>query len=432
MLKKRIALLLPILAIALQSCSDKKTDTLVGEYNFLFSVAPEDSTSVVGSDNNFNPGNKVTINSWVIDNFSHTNLTPNINLNYKNLTLKNTIKLQKPSKTPSALQNGILVTKEGNIYAIVANKTIVALKDNKVAWSTSLKENIVGVTYDLGFLYANDEQGGIYSIDTIDGSISWQKQLGSSIKSSPLIFESAIYVKDTTNSISSLSIYDGKVLWSKTGQKPQIELQKFNSAASNQFLVVFGLSTGELIALRRETGQEIWQTKINNRMKLNELSSIDDIKASPVIFNNHVFVSTYNKKSLYINANNGSVLWSVNKGSIKTPIITPNRVLMLDLSNNIVNIDNQTGNLLWNLELQSLLTDKEMEKQVNWYRPLLINSDIMVANSIGGIYFLSANNKALKHTMKIKNGIMYNPIVYKNQLIVMTKKGELLIYEAST
>ncbi len=435
MLGKKYFYLLAIVILILQGCSSKKSDVLVGKYEPLFGSTPENTISVIGVDSNYKPSQAITINSWFYNNYRQSNHIPAITFNYQNLTLSKKVKLKRNRfSSTSSLTDNIVVSEAGVIYTSALNNTISAVKDGKVLWQKSLEGDIVGLSYDFGFLYTATNIGNIYAIDVLDGSISWTRAMGSSIKTAPLVFETSLYIKDTNNSIVALSVYEGGILWTKTGQKPKIEVKSYSlTSASNQYLAVFGLSNGDILGLRRETGQVIWQQKTDTRAKINELSSIADIKSSPVIAQNRIFISTYSNKSVYLNAQNGDVIWSNKIGSVTSPIVATNRIFALERNDILTSIDKENGNIIWNLDLKTLV--EKPKKGTKWFRPLLVSQGgenaLLVANSEGDIFFISPNNKSLKSKVKVKGGVISNPIIYQNKLILMTKKGELLIYEGN-
>ncbi len=434
-LGKKYFYLLAIIILILQGCSSKKSDVLVGKYTPLFSSTPESTISVIGVDNGFKPSKSITLNSWFYNNYRQSNNIPTISFNYQNLTLTSKVKLKRNRfSSTSSLTDTIIVSEAGVIYTSALNNTINAVQDGKVIWHTTLDGDIVGLSYDFGFIYTATNTGNVYAIDALDGSISWTRAMGSTIKTSPLVFETSLYVKDTNNSIAALSVYEGGILWTKTGQKPKIEVKSYSlTSASNQFLAVFGLSNGDILGLRRETGQTIWQQKTDNRAKINELSSIADIKSSPVIDQNRIFVSTYSNKSVYLNAQNGNIIWSNKVGSVTSPLLSKNRIFALERNNVLTSIDRKNGNIVWNLDLKTLV--EKPKKTTNWYRPLLVSQGalnaILVANSEGDIFFISPINKSIRSKASVKGGIASNPIIYQNKLILMTTKGELLIYEGN-
>ncbi len=178
--------------------------------------------------------------------------------------------------------------------------------------------NWAGENYDLAA--TRDVRGTSISTETIDGlGLAWTYEVTASgnfgaLTANPTIVGDTIFIQDTNANVYALDKATGEELWVNRYD------DTVPSGGPNGIAAAYGLlfttlgGFGDVLALRPDTGEEVWRTNIKG--PLNE-----GITTFPAVHDNKVWVSTIPGSSdnfygggqrgfIYVlDANSGEVLW---------------------------------------------------------------------------------------------------------------------------
>ncbi|CAO5677454.1 MAG: Outer membrane protein assembly factor BamB [Holosporales bacterium] len=185
----------------------------------------------------------------------------------------------------------------------------------------------------------------------------WEKQAGEGSRSGQHIIanvvadKSALYVMDAVGDVFAYSI-DGKLLWTKeTSPTDKKEDALGGGLSFDGNMLVITTSFGEVIAVNKTTGQNLWKA---------ELSS--PIKASATVAQNKVFVVTSANEVFALDAKSGVTLWShqgLSEASTllgeASPAVHGGKVIVAYTSGEYCAFDAEKGALLWSDTLTSAL-----------------------------------------------------------------------------
>ncbi len=161
--------------------------------------------------------------------------------------------------------------------------------------------------------------GSIIRLNAQNGEEVWRKEFGKPFKSSPIIADQRVYVISNDNEIFALSLDTGENLWSWSALPETARVMSAPAVAVKNEVVLAPFSSGELIALRAETGSVLWSDELLRIGRLSPLASINDIPGAPVIDNNIAYVMNQSGLLVALNIKNGQRLWVQSIGGANTP-----------------------------------------------------------------------------------------------------------------
>ena len=159
------------------------------------------------------------------------------------------------------------------IFTIDTETTIRAhsLNDGREIWANEIapqgeeKTHINGgLAYENGKIYASTGLGYIVALTAKSGKVLWSQNVGSSIRTAPTVRDNRVFTITVTNKLFALNGQTGSILWNHVGIEETTSLLGGGSPAIDSGVVVVPYSSGELVALKVENGQELWSDMLTN------------------------------------------------------------------------------------------------------------------------------------------------------------------------
>ena len=315
------------------------------------------------------------------------------------------------------------------IYALDTAFTLSAtdLTSGKRIWKKELElgcEELavqsVGLAYHNGRIFAIGGDGSIYALNT-KGEIIWQKNLKTSLRSEPVIYDNTLYLLAANNKLFALSTKDGAEKWAYQTTSNQTNLLGMGSPAIHNDKLIVGFSTGEVMAFNALTGTPLWTQNVLSARTYNKILDLAHILASPVIENDTVYIIGNSRKIAAFNINDGREVFDNTLSGHSTPALSGNTLFVIVDKNNLVAMNKHNGKVAW----ETSLSESEEE---SWKGPLLIREHALVVSNTGNIALVDLKTGRLTKTFKIDATSTY-PIIAGNKVIFLTDEADLVVYE---
>jgi outer membrane protein assembly factor BamB len=217
-------------------------------------------------------------------------------------------------------------------------------------------------------VYFGAYNGTLYSLDKKTGSLVWAVQLGNSLGASAVLDHGFLYAAvELSNPIggfvAKIDAGNGKVIWIS----PRMGDQTHSSPTINEKaqLVYAGANDGVLYAFDLNSGKLRWSFKVGG-----------PIKTTSLLVDDTLFVSSWAKSLLALNARDGKFLWQAQlddrSRSSPTPVPGLHRIIVGDEAGGIYGVDDRTGKIDWKktgkfpLISSALVLKNEKEKWLAW------------------------------------------------------------------
>lgn len=318
----------------------------------------------------------------------------------------------------------------GKIFTLDANGTVSAFATSGGgrAWSTPLKpENEDG---DAGYggglatdgerIYAGTGFGTAVALDARTGAKVWEKPLGSPIRNSPTVADGRMVVVTTEGRVACLSTIDGSELWSFRGQAETSSLLTNASPAIEGSVVVVPYASGDVVALKADSGETLWQENLSGSHSGSSLAALSD-PSRPVIDGGTVFAVGHAGRMIATSEKTGERVWSMNVAGVQTPWVAGDAVFVVDTSGRLMSLARTTGKVRWAQKLPG--------ESAIWNGPVLAGGRLWLVSSKGLLVGVDAATGTVASQRDIGQRVFIAPVVAEGRMYVLTDKANLIAFD---
>lgn len=258
---------------------------------------------------------------------------------------------------------------------------------------------------DKDVLYTTSWNGNVSAINIKLNNLLWEKNIGFSSSSSPIIVGDTIYV-GSSDGLFALNKVTGEILWNN-------EIETVSSKPAFFDGVVYCSSNdGNIYAFNSENGLLKWTFKTN-----------DEIYSSPVICNNILYIGSNDGYLYAINTKDEGLIWKfkTNGPIVSSSIVVNNVVYFGSWDGNLYSLATKNGRLKW-----KFTTGWGIDSTPAFYDDI-----IYVGSEDNNFYAIDANDGKLIWTFTTNGGIQSSSTVYGGYVFFGSSDGKMYALEAS-
>ena len=284
-----------------------------------------------------------------------------------------------------------------------------------------------GVAYGRGRVIATTGFGEIMALNGDTGEILWRVQNTVPFSNAPTVRGNQVFVTSQDSRLQSFNIETGARLWEHLAITEQATILGATSVAVNEQIVVAGFNSGEVVALSPVNGNVLWTDSLTSRgTQVTPLSKLNAIVGRPVIDRDRVIVTSHGGRTAAIDIRSGERIWTTDVGSIETPWVMGDYVLVMSLEGALVSLSREQGRVRWLTQLPSFEDEEDREARIRWAGPLLAGGQVILASSDGRLVTANPVNGEIIGFQDIEEPVNVTPIVAEGTLYVLTDEGSLI------
>lgn len=326
----------------------------------------------------------------------------------------------------------------GRLYSLDA-ETVVAAFDavsGENVWTTELTpedeeddEHIGGgLAFENGKVFVTTGFSEVIALDAKSGKVTWRKSFSAPFRSAPTVRGGRVFAVTITNKFFALNAMSGETLWTHSGAEEATSLLGGSSPAVDNGIVVVPYSSGELVALRTDTGRELWTDSLSAPRRTNISSRLSAIRGRPVIDRGLVFAVSNSGLMAAINLRTGRRVWDRELGGVESPWVAGDFLFVLTNSSELVAVGRTDGRIHWVQALPNFENPEDKEGRIIWTGPILVNDRLLVANSVGEAFSVSPYTGKILGKEEMPDGVSIPPIVAANSVYILSDDAELVAY----
>ena len=304
------------------------------------------------------------------------------------------------------------------------------IKNQRVIWELKIYESSlnnypknIALYLNSNILYAADNLGFLYSIDTETGKPIWQQNYGVPFSSNLNFYKSILYVVNQNSRLYAFNPIDGEKIWSFESLSGLIKPSRSSSISILNNNLLFTNDVGDVTVIDLNQQVIIWTKNI---LSQNTISNNLIFKTSNLLIDKKdVFISSNNGDLLNFNFDTGEIKWSQKLSSIQNHISTDKYLFVLTENGFIIAFNKTNGTILWSLNLTKFSRDSKTVP--SYYGLLLASNNLYATSSNGDIYKISANNGTYISHKKISSDLSRAPIIVDNRIFIFNRSSELII-----
>jgi len=282
-----------------------------------------------------------------------------------------------------------------------------------------------GAAVDGGRVYFATGYGQLVALDAATGKEIWRFQMSAPARSGPAVAQGRIFATTIDNQTHALDAATGRRIWQHAGISESAGFIGAASPVVDGSTVLVGYSSGELFALRAESGRVLWSDTLSGVNRTGQVSAMADIRGRPAVDRGRVYVSTQSGRTVALDLRTGTRVWEQEIGSLGQPWVAGDYVFVMGVDGEIACLQRRDGRAVWVASLGAFADERRRRDRYVWSAPILAGGRVFVANNRGQGVFLDAATGAVTDRLSLPGGVEIAPIAANRTVFLVTDDGNV-------
>lgn len=286
-----------------------------------------------------------------------------------------------------------------------------------------------GIGFDAGVVYVATGYGRLAAIDFATGRTKWSIRVGAPVRGAPAIAstEKRVIVLTADNQTLAFDTETGAPRWEHRGIRESAGYFSSTSPVVSEGIVVAAYSSGEVFAIRAETGSVLWSDTLASGLRTSASAVFSGIDADPIVQDGVVVVTSASGQMQASALVNGRPLWQQRVGAHMTPWSAGNALFVLSSSNDLAALFKRDGRVRWS---QSLTVKDHRNSDVTppLFGPILAGNAVLVITGDGHLMTFRPQDGQRLGTYELTEGMASAPVVAEGALYLVDRDARLHRY----
>lgn len=317
---------------------------------------------------------------------------------------------------PIGLSSAFMYSNLLFIGDLKGNMTAHNLEDGREIWVKNDKDELGAIAglYKDHLIYGS-YNGRVFARHYLTGEMVASVDLGSPIESTPVIHKDRIIYHVRNHQIFCLDAASLKILWSYRRSVPfTTTLQRVSDALPLDNKLIMGFADGDLVALSLEDGNLLWERKLATGAKF------IDVDATPVLFNDKLYVGSVAGSLSVVNPDSGVVERALDITIARSPLVVDKELFIGTTQGNLAVMDSSGE-----ITRQVKLTKTGISSMMEW------KGQIVVATLSGEVFYI--NKKTLETIERFDMGSRLSSVlgvlnVQGDYLALFSSRNRLYVF----
>lgn len=330
------------------------------------------------------------------------------------------------------------VVGDGRVYTVDADAVVRAFDatTGRRLWQQSLaprneRGNAIlggGVAFDGGRVFVTTGFAQTVALDAATGEELWRTGVTAPVRAAPTVLGGRVFVVTLDNKGVALAASDGRILWTHAGVEETTSLLGGAAPAADGGVVIMPYSSGEVMALREDSGTPLWADAIIATRRTEATANLSDIRARPVIDGSRVFVAGHSGLLTAIEMRTGDRIWELELVGLQQPWVAGNFLFVVSADNQLVAVEADTGRVLWTQQLARWKNPQKRTGHIEWAGPTLASDRLIITGSHGVALSVSPYSGEVLGRVDLPQGISLAPAVADGTLYFLTDRADLIAF----
>jgi outer membrane protein assembly factor BamB len=326
----------------------------------------------------------------------------------------------------------------GNVYTMDTDGLVSGwnLAGGHELWSTrtrgkkSRSTNLGGgICFDSGKIYAATGRAELLALDAASGSILWRKDLPAPARSAPTCVNGQLFVCTIDQKLLALSANGGDRQWSYQATTADIGVLAQASPAYDDGIVVAGFESGDLSAVRADTGTLVWSDNLGTLRGSASLLEFASIRGAPVIKNGIVYAIGFGGLLAGLDLRSGRRVWERDVAGGNTPWIAGDVMYVIDSDQHIAAVDAADGSVFWASPLARFTNPKKTKGLITWTGPIMVGGKLIAVSTHERMAIIDPVFGKLVSVEHIPSSASVSPVAGEGTMLVLTDDARLTAYK---
>ena len=274
-------------------------------------------------------------------------------------------------------------------------------------------------------VYATTGRADVLALDAATGEVRWRKPLGAPARSAPTLAEGRLFATTLDGKLLCLGAADGERQWAYQAEVAPTTLLALPAPAYAEGLVVAGFGSGEIVAVRADSGGLAWSDSLASARGRNSLLDLSAIRAAPVVDRGRVYAVGVGGLLVALDLRSGRRLWEREAGGDEAPAVAGDWLFVLTSEQTLAAIGREDGRVRWTRDLPRYGDPERQRDPILWTGPLLANSRLLLAGSNERMTAVDAATGEVVGTQRLSGAAALPPLAAAGSVFVLTDGGTL-------
>jgi len=286
-----------------------------------------------------------------------------------------------------------------------------------------------GLAIEGSTLFATTGNGSLRAIDLKTGKLKWKTSVGAPVRGAPAAGSGIVAVITADNQTIALDAEKGTPRWSQRGIREAASYVSSVAPVINNGVVVSAYSSGEIFAIRAETGNVIWNDTLGASIRTRASAIFSGIDADPIVGEDVVVAISASGEIQASALANGRPLWQKRIGGHNSPWSAGNVLFVLTDTQDLAAIFKKDGTVRWSHSF-AVFDKRDATRDITpaLYGPILAGNAVLVLDSTGVLTTIKPQDGTVLNKYDIAEGAVNAPLVVNGALYVVTRDAKLHRY----
>lgn len=285
-----------------------------------------------------------------------------------------------------------------------------------------------GLAYENGRLYVATGFALLFGIDANTGKALWVSKADAPMRAAPTARGNRVFVITLNNELIAFDGRDGERIWNYKGISETASILGGASPAVDQGVVVAAFSSGDVVALKVENGNQLWTESLTGGKRVDAISALTAIRGRPIIDRGRVYAISNSGTFTAIDLRTGRRYWSKELSSQETPWIAGDYLYVVTPDAELVCVNRLNGRIHWVTQLQRWEDPEERSGNLTWSTPILVSDRLIIAGSNERAYSVSPYTGEILGQVEMPDKIIVPPLAANGSLYFLSDGADLVAY----
>ncbi len=282
-----------------------------------------------------------------------------------------------------------------------------------------------GIAVVDGTVYATTGRADILTLDAGSGAIRWRKPLGAPARSAPTVADGRLYATTIDDKLLALDAATGERLWAYQAAAAATTLLSAAAPAVSEGLVVSGFGSGDLAAVRADSGALAWSDSLASARGRNSLVDLSAIGGLPVVDRGRVYAIGVGGLLVSLDLRSGRRLWEREVGGSETPWLAGDWLFVQTIDQSLAAIGRDDGRVRWITDLPRYDNPEKRRDPLLWIGPVLAGGRLVLAGSNQRALSVDPGDGRIIGQQELRGPAAVAPIAAAGALFIVTDDGTL-------
>lgn len=329
------------------------------------------------------------------------------------------------------------IVAEGRVFTMDSDDRVAAwdLGTGRRQWDTPTRPkknrsaNIGGgIAYAGGHIYAATGRSELVVLDAGSGTVQFRKPLPSPARSAPTIVGTTLYLCTLDQKLLGIDAATGNILWTYQATHSDSGILASASPAYGEGLVVAGFESGDLAAVRADTGNLAWSDNLGSLKGSTSLLEFASVRGAPVVENGIVYAIGFGGLLAALDLRTGRRVWERDVAGGNTLWLAGDTLFLVSAEERAAAVSKEDGSVHWVTSLPRFTNPKRTKGLITWTGPSLIGGKLVLVSNRAHMAVLDPETGQVISNEEIENPASQAPIAAQGTTLLLDEDATLTAY----